>query len=387
MAITQIETPQQYHPMRHPVVHIVDSNLKANDEFKYRFELQNFFFANDRVIKVSPRPGDGFGYIDLRRHVRDMINTALFNIKDPDFQQAAFANYTVRIKEEYKDGAGNIVVTTGTTLSSRTGLDLILGRSDYLTFDEADYKLTNSTSRLMWNIENRLRVLKDDIFFIHFAVGSLSQLVRFRITEYFNNGTTNEITITFTANRVTKRTLDLAATLTDPDNTNRIEVFFENSGAVQNSEKKTLLIEDSCSIYRRHKIIYLDSKGSYNSLNFDQVSNDTTTVKPKVFRKFVDATTETDTTRALTRFFVDSEEVFTVNSAILSDKHNEMIRDLIKSTDVYLDVRNDDRFPGEDIDFVPIEILTRNHKSAKSENQELLQKPIQYRYAWEDVTR
>jgi len=317
-----------------------------------------------------------------------MVDSELFDIKETANQVSAWANYSIRVKEEYKDGSGNIVTGPATIISSLAGLNSILSRNDILTYNQSNYKLTSATSQLLWSIENNIRVLTDDLFFIHYAIGGTSQTLRFIVKEYFNNGTNNTIVEVVSAtSRANLKTLDLFSKLTDPTNTSRIEVWFEDVGLNQVSEIKNLYLQTPCTTYTRHKIIYLDPKGSRSSLNFDQVSNQSTTVKPKVYQKFINAATQEDTSRPLTRYFVESDEVFTVNSAILSEKHNSMIRDLLKSTEVWLDVRNDERFPDPSVEFIPIEILTKQFKDAKSENQQLLQKPIQFRYSFEEVTR
>jgi len=386
MALTIQTQPQQYQPVWHDQIIEVSSTLISEDEFKFVFELVNTLAG--RTIKVSPRPVDGFGFLNLKRHLQDMVDNDLFDIKETANQVSAWANYSIRIKEEYKDGSGNIVTGPATIISSLAGLNSILSRNDILTYNQSNYKLTSVTSQLLWSIENNIRVLTDDLFFIHYAIGGTSQTLRFIVKEYFNNGTNNTIVEVVSAtSRANLKTLDLFSKLTDPTNTSRIEVWFEDVGLNQVSEIKNLYLQTPCTTYTRHKIIYLDPKGSRSSLNFDQVSNQSTTVKPKVYQKFINAATQEDTSRPLTRYFVESDEVFTVNSAILSEKHNSMIRDLLKSTEVWLDVRNDERFPDPSVEFIPIEILTKQFKDAKSENQQLLQKPIQFRYSFEEVTR
>jgi len=386
MALTIETQPQQYQPVWHDQIIEASSTLISEDEFKFVFELVNTLAG--RTIKVSPRPVDGFGFLNLKRHLQDMVDSELFDIKETANQVSAWANYSIRVKEEYKDGSGNIVTGPATIISSLAGLNSILSRNDILTYNQSNYKLTSATSQLLWSIENNIRVLTDDLFFIHYAIGGTSQTLRFIVKEYFNNGTNNTIVEVVSAtSRANLKTLDLFSKLTDPTNTSRIEVWFEDVGLNQVSEIKNLYLQTPCTTYTRHKIIYLDPKGSRSSLNFDQVSNQSTTVKPKVYQKFINAATQEDTSRPLTRYFVESDEVFTVNSAILSEKHNSMIRDLLKSTEVWLDVRNDERFPDPSVEFIPIEILTKQFKDAKSENQQLLQKPIQFRYSFEEVTR
>lgn len=386
MALTIEHQPPAYFPAWHKNIWEVSSDNISEDEFKFVFELVNTLAG--RTLKVSPRPNDGFGFIDLRRHIQDMLDKSLFDIKEASVQEAAWSDFSVRIKEQYKDGTGTTIIDDVIIQSSLAGLDLILDRNDLLTYDQNKWRLFDANSCLMWNIKDGLLVNSDDIFFIHFAITGTSQTLRFIVKEYFNNGTDNTIVeVVSVTGRAQLKTLDLSSKLTSPSTTNRIEVWFEDVSLNQVSKKTTLFIEEPCSTFTRNRLVYLDSKGSRNSLNFDRVSNTTTTVKPKVYEKFINGRYEADTSRGVTRYFVESEEITTVNSAILSEKHNLMIKDLIKSTEVFLDVRNDDRFPGPSVEFVPVEILTKSFKDAKSENQQLLQQQIQFKFAFEDITR
>ncbi len=386
MALTEITAPDDYHPIWHPVIFEFDSDIKTNDEFKYVYNLIATGFGGTRVIKVRPRPGDGFGFLDVRRHIQDLYDVIEFDIKETDYQTGPFSQYNLRVDEEFKDGAGDIITVVGSIVTF-FGFNFILSRNDILIYTEDDYRLLTSADKLLWNIEENVKVLKDDIFFVHHLQNNLSGTVVSHITEFFDDGSTNVITASkvFT-NRANLITLDLLAILTDPDNTFKIEFKFRNAPNTSDiSETVTLQLVDSCSVFKNNRIIYLDSQGSYNSLNFDFVSNTDTTVTPKTFRKFINASTAVDISRELTRYFIDAEDVHTVNSDILTDKHEVMIRDLIKSTDVFLDVRTDADFP--DVDFLSIEILTRSHKTQKSENSELLQKTIRYRFSFDEVTR
>ena len=105
----------------------------------------------------------------------------------------------------------------------------------------------------------------------------------------------------------------------------------------------------------------------------------------KTFRKFIDDETETDQSRGVTRYFIDSTETHTLNSDNTDDADIIRMRDLIKSSVVFLDVRNDDRFP--DMDFIPVEILTKTLKPKKSDNAEIGQYSINFRFAFEEISR
>ncbi len=384
MAITVETQPDAHHSVYHKVIYEASSTIASNNEFKFVFKFIGF--PTTRIIKVSPRPGDGWGFLDASRHLKDLINIELFDIEEPSLQLAPFASYTLQIDEEYKDMAGDLVTIPGVSTAG-VALSFILSRNDILTYEQNKHLLIDSDSEMLWSIPNKTKVQNDDIFFIHTAITGTSQVVKFLVKEFFNNGTTNTISTTMTLGRANYVTLDLASVLTDPSVTTHIEVKFQTITSVDICAPKILILEDECTIFKRHKIIFLDSKGSYSCLNFNYASKEDLEVSAKTYEKFVNGAVEVGTSRHLTRFFTESSEVFTVNTGNLTDKHNVLLQDLIKSINVFLDVRNDERFPSDEIKFVPIEILTDKLSLLKSDNQEINQQKIRFRFSYNDITR
>ena len=62
-----------------------------------------------------------------------------------------------------------------------------------------------------------------------------------------------------------------------------------------------------------------------------------------------------------------------------------MLEDLFKSKRAFLDVRNDSNYP--DVDFLPIEVISRNIAKQKQENNTAPQYSMQWRFAFEEVNR
>ena len=102
-------------------------------------------------------------------------------------------------------------------------------------------------------------------------------------------------------------TADLSLISFNP-NTHFLDITMQDSSPSIVSENLRLLIEPRpCTTYTPYKLIYLDSKGSYVSINFDGVSTRQERTKSKTFRKFIDPLTETETSRGVQRFFQDTE--------------------------------------------------------------------------------
>lgn len=383
MAISIIQQPTQYHPAFHPVIWIADSDIKTNDQFRYIFKIQ--IGADIRTIKVRPRPGDGYGRVNIQQHLKDYIDQEVADVKlvAPLIQGAPVAFYNFQFGEEYRDGSGNLVTILGTQIFNRVGLNTILNRNDWLSFTEPKYKLTDANTRIMWNIDNDTDVFKDDLFFLHIA-GDPGAYA-YNVQEFFKDGTSNLFGAAITlASYGELFRFDLATMLSDPANTIAVSIYFQQ-GPSAVSETKKLSLVDSCSTYSNFKFLYLDQMGSYSSVNFDHISRRTNTSDPKTYKKFIDPENETELSRGITRYFNDPKETYRVNSDYLSDKHYKMMVDLINSDRVFLDVRSDPNFP--DVEFFPVEILTKQLVEQKAENRELPQYPIDFRFSFDKIGR
>ena len=101
-----------------------------------------------REIKIRPRPVDGFGKIDLARHVRELIDqTSPFDIKSTaDFQDAAAFVYDLDILSENSDP-----VELAVQFTDQIAFNTILSRDEFLGYDQDDFRLLASDSRILIN--------------------------------------------------------------------------------------------------------------------------------------------------------------------------------------------------------------------------------------------
>lgn len=388
MSITKTFTPFTYFPVFHPIIMRVSGTNSGEDQYRFIFRLE--VGAETRKMKVAPRPSDANGRIDIAQHLRDFLDQTVIDIASvSSFQEAPWVDYTVVMDEEFRDGAGVLIENANqNTFAGFTAFNAILNRNDILpgVFTLALWRLQNGGTNILLNMENRTTVQKDDLFWVHFTnlVGSL---IKFRVIEYDAGGgvlVTTDTSFTPTTEKANLAKLDLGDIVFNAA-TKSIGIQFLNSVNAEISKEIIMLVEDPCTSYTAHKIVYLDGYGSYQSLNFDLRSDSTLAVTPKTFRQFIDAETETDQSRGVTRYFTDATETHTLNSDNTDDADIIRMRDLIKSDVVFLDVRNDPRFP--DMEFAPIEITTRRLKPKKSENGELGQYDINFRFAFEEIAR
>ena len=104
MAITIVGTPDQIHPAYNPVVYYLDSNNKNQPSFRYVVQI---FPAGGATaiaeLKIAPRVGDGYGYVDISKILQTRISRALNTSSNTFISGDANSVYAYDIKfgEEY----------------------------------------------------------------------------------------------------------------------------------------------------------------------------------------------------------------------------------------------------------------------------------------------
>ncbi len=390
MAIVVLDEPTKFYPIYHPSIFNLDSTLKNEINFKYNFRII-INAIEVRKINVSPAPITGNGFLDVRRHILDFLDQDIFDITDADFQEAANVEYTMKIDETWIDGAGVPQINVDAhVFDLKIGFNTRLNRNAFfgdLTKLQVD---TGTPGEMLINIKPLSEIAQDDLFFIHFSGNTTPPFkpIRLEINQVNRSGGFISQTIIAAADLAHNSqlvTMDLGLIAF-----NALTYFIDfrlidlDSNPV--SESIRLIIKPRpCTKYTPVKFIYLDSKGSYCSLNFDGVTKENTKTKIKRFRKYINPLTENQTSRGVQRFFMDSESTFTANTFITDDFKNIMFEDLTRSNRVFIDLRNDPEF--DNVDFLPIEVLETSFKPKKEENNQLAQYKMKFRFAFEEIDR
>lgn len=384
MAITIEEQPEDRRPAFHPLAWEVSSNNSGDLNYKYIFQIKQGATIL-REKKVRPRPVDGFGKQDFITDVQDLLDqTVPFDIKDAgDFQDAVCLEYDVEIKSENSDPIEAAVLVT-----DQLAYNTIYTRDEYNGLDPDEWFLDGATKMFLTNMAQDTPVLKDDFFWIHFlcevGAGDRKLVInQFDITKTPIVAPAVETTFTPTQ-ECNMAKVDLSG-ITFNAATKFISLQLQTTGAAAMSEALFLEVCEPCSTYTRHRIVFLDSKGSYVPLNFDLRSDEAIRINAKTWRQFIDPVTETDTSRGEQRYFIDANETFSINSNILTDEHNRLYKDLLKSTQVWLDVRTDPAWPNTE--WLPIEVLTRSARMLKGENLDILKYPLEFKITTRIPTR
>ena len=397
MAISVITQPLSIHPIYHPVSFYVDSTLKNELNFKYVFKILSSASVLLRKIKVSPEIITGRGFVDIKNHLLDFLNQDIFDIQATlDFQKAPQVEYFVRMDEEYTDSLGtNIVNTDVFSFSQRTAYNSIFTRNEFLG-DLTKYQVDNFSNdrKMLININPLSEVEKDDIFFVHFTglVASGFRPMKFKVLELDSSGT--QISSHIISGGLNTTQAQIARVDLGLISFNRLTEFVDLSvtdvDTLNATEAIRLKLIDSCSFRDNYKLIYLDSKGSYCSLNFRGVLKRTLRNRAKRFEPFINPLNDTlsnaPKNRSVKKYYQDLTETIKLNTLLTSEKNNIMFEDLLISDRVFLDTRSLSEF--SNIDFMPIEVLSNSLKPITFENDfEIPQYSFEIRHSFEQINR
>jgi len=299
MAIAVLNEPTEFYPIYHPAYFRLDSTFKSELNFKYVFRI----YVNAVLVwsgKVSPEPVNGYGEIDIKKHLIDNLNQDTFDITDADFQDAPKVEYILKINEEYDDGAGNHVeIVDAYVFTEKIAFNTRLDRNAFFG-DLTKLQIEVGTpGEMLININPLTLVYQDDKFFLHFTgtVPALNQPLNFLIQELDASGgvlaTTSIVPDLGTNSQLV--TMDLNAIVFNAATKFIRFKLIESNLFTDLTQPITLRVEPRpCSTYEPFKLLYLDSKGSYVPLNFDGVSKRTEKTKVKRFRKYVDPRTDNE---------------------------------------------------------------------------------------------
>lgn len=123
MAITIISQPRsQYNPAYNPLTWVFDSNLKSTPSFRYIVEIWTSSPLTSNPInkigelKIAPRNGDGYGYVDVSGIVKNYVDKsapALNGVANIDFDASKNVSFSfyLRLGEEYLQTGSYLNVT------------------------------------------------------------------------------------------------------------------------------------------------------------------------------------------------------------------------------------------------------------------------------------
>lgn len=104
--VSIVATPPSPSPGYNPLVTYLDSTNKNQPAFRYIIQIFPQGSANLLTeFKIAPRPGDGYGYVDISKIVSTQLssNIDFFSTGVYDADQGTIFNYDLKFGEEYID--------------------------------------------------------------------------------------------------------------------------------------------------------------------------------------------------------------------------------------------------------------------------------------------
>ena len=411
MALFIEKEPDTLMPIHSPMYYEVSSTLFNEKNFKIVFTITT---STTRVVKVSPRPVDNRVEFDISSHLKDYLNLDSFNPNSTvDVIAAPYVDYQVDIHEEYNDSITNsLVVGTATVMSLKTATNIVLNRSEYLNYTEEKW-INNETegvsfvdTDVLLNSGVNSSYYRDDIIWIHNSgLGILRPLYdihgtftptysvrHFRLSQYDKNGIeldSDTVSIGSTNSKNIFYKLDLSDTSLYNINSLTVKIgiqFIDPYGGTDTpltNNNKYNLLDTICLPYQNFKLLYLDKLGSYNTINLGYKSNENVEIKKENFRKRINPLNDNDYNRGLQTHFIKYNDTYTLNTGNLNQDDMARFEDMLLSTRVFLDVRNNSDVRFNDMNYVPLIINTNSMRRFKSENQELAQYTVKCELAYE----
>lgn len=387
MAITIYDEPQLIAPAGNPLVFTFSSDQTAQPNFSFVVEL--YINGTLRLTQEVFRQFNTLGRIDVSEAVQSTLTSPL--VVDgtlTTFYDTAINEYYIIVYEKYGTTPTIQASDTSTTLY---GFNAALRHQDWINFDYQDYDAsTNNASTpgtlllTSWPRAKKYFCGLDERIFLGSLCTDTSVNVRFRL---------KDITGVTIANVLTSITLDkllvvdaspqtiianTSVTQANFDDAAYYEVIIRGTGAGGNngsSETFVIWIDTECKRYETRRLHWLNKFGVWDSFTFSLVSIDSTTVQSYGYQREKGVWDGTSYTYPLYQgekvdFAKTASDQLTLNSDwINQDVQQWLVRELLESPSVYLEVNNG-------TDFEPVKVTNTNYQFKTRRRDGLIQEQI-----------
>lgn len=387
MAVTIYDEPQLIAPAGNPLVFTFSSDQTAQPNFSFIVEL--YINGTLRLTQEVFRQFNTLGRIDVSEAVQSTLTSPL--VVDgtlTTFYDTAINEYYIIVYEKYGTTPTIQANDTSTTLY---GFNAALRHQDWINFDYQDYDASTNNvltpgTLLLTSFPRAKKYFcgLDERIFLGSLCTDTSVNVRFRL---------KDITGATIANVLTSITLDkllvvdaspqtiianTSVTQANFDDAAYYEVIIRGTGAGGNngsSETFVIWIDTECKRYDTRRLHWLNKFGVWDSFTFSLVSIDSTTVQSYGYQREKGVWDGTSYTYPLYQgekvdFAKTSSDQLTLNSDwINQDVQQWLVRELLESPSVYLEVDNG-------TDFEPVKVTNTNYQLKTRRRDGLIQEQI-----------
>lgn len=388
MAVTIYDEPQLIAPAGNPLVFTFSSNQTAQPNFSFIVEL--YINGTLRLTQEVFRQFNTLGRIDVSEAVQSTLTSPL--IVDgtlTTFYDTAINEYYIIVYEKYGTTPTIQASDTSTTLYGFNGA---LRHQDWINFDYREYNSLGGSSFLPVNFLTTFPRTKkyfcglDERIFLGIFCTDTNIYARARVYDINNNlidgdiisAALNDFTVfdvspsTIVANStITQSTFDSGAYYT----IETMELGLMPPVFNVTSEAFKIWIDTECKRYETRRLHWLNKFGVWDSFTFSLVSIDSTTVQSYGYQREKGVWDGTSYTYPLYQgekvdFAKTASDQLTLNSDwINQDVQQWLVRELLESPSVYLEVNNG-------TDFEPVKVTNTNYQFKTRRRDGLIQEQI-----------
>ena len=300
----------------------------------------------------------GGGSIRYRFNVSDMLKTALSGefITNASTDEITSGNENLATSfycvftPKYTGTDSNPASDTATTSSTYyVGNGIIQPNNNLRVFDTGNTLTLTGTSSvfLTYSPQNMTLYSGEDYQLSFFYLGSNQLELNYQTYNLGGNAnsaqtvalktiTNKEGTFTITDNGANTIIDDFA-------NISAVDVWIEDSAASQLSQKKKFLISQNC--VDGYRLAWLNSLGGYDKFTFKNYKNKTYNVDKRLNFTKPNDDTPIKTERNQTTLGHTGREIYTAVSDFVPTSYGSLFRDLLTSTDVYLQANLSTYYP------------------------------------------
>lgn len=388
MAVTIYDEPQLIAPAGNPLVFTFSSDQTAQPNFSFIVEL--YINGTLRLTQEVFRQFNTLGRIDVSEAVQSTLTSPL--VVDgtlTTFYDTAINEYYIIVYEKYGTTPTIQASDTSTTLY---GFNAALRHQDWINFDYREYNSLGGSSFLPVNFLTSFPRTKkyfcglDERIFLGIFCTDTNIYARARVYDINNNlidgdiisAALNDFTVfdvspsTIVANStITQSTFDSGAYYT----IETMELGIMPPVFNVTSEAFKIWIDTECKRYETRRLHWLNKFGVWDSFTFSLVSIDSTTVQSYGYQREKGVWDNTSYTYPLYQgekvdFAKTASDQLTLNSDwINQDVQQWLVRELLESPSVYLEVDNGN-------DFEPVKVTNTNYQFKTRRRDGLIQEQI-----------
>lgn len=387
MAITIYDEPLLIAPAGNPLVFTFSSDQTAQPNFSFVVEL--YINGTLRLTQEVFRQFNTLGRIDVSEAVQSTLTSPL--VVDgtlTTFYDTAINEYYIIVYEKY---GTTPTIQANDTSSTRYGFNAALRHQDWINFDYRDYdaSTTNVSTPGTLLLTSFPRTKKyfcglDERIFLGSLCTDTSVNVRFRLKDITGATIANVLTsITLSQLLVVDASpqtiiANTSVTQANFDDAAYYEVIIRGTGAGGNngsSETFVIWIDTECKRYETRRLHWLNKFGVWDSFTFSLVSIDSTTVQSYGYQREKGVWDDTSYKYPLYQgekvdFAKTASDQLTLNSDwINQDVQQWLVRELLESPSVYLEVNNG-------TDFEPVKVTNTNYQLKTRRRDGLIQEQI-----------